>query len=195
MKNGFAGLSNKRMSLRRWKPLVWLVAAGVLGVTAVAGQALGPVLAGGAGGNAGLVASQNLFFTRAGGAVGFAGDINQAAANIDTAGLIVTGVFGMHRGDPASALTVHIQNRGSATRSANLFIEHDAGVGVDLSTLDPDMGLAQASIQQMADGRVADCYLITLVGDEDADLDMDIAVGTADGLGSHHIVLRLQEIP
>jgi hypothetical protein len=164
-------------------------------IAAAAGQALGPVLAGSAGGNVGVVASQNLFFTSVDTAKGHNGDIDQAAANIDTAGLIVTGAFRMHRGDSESTMTVTIENRGDNKKSAELRITRPSGIGVDLFSADPNIGIAQASITTLPGGGVEDCYLLTVEGEADGDIEVLVRIGTADPLGSHTVALALNEVP
>jgi hypothetical protein len=189
------GLLKTKVGVRGLRAPVWALAVAALGITAVAGQALGPVLAGSAGGNVGVVASQDLFFAAATATRGHDGDIDQAAANIDTAGMVVTAAFRMHRGDAASALTVNLENRSNNRRSSHLIVQRPAGTGVNVSSSDPDIQVAQRWSEQLPGGRIADCYLVVLDDSGDADIDLEVLVGTADPLGTHEIVLTLEEIP
>jgi hypothetical protein len=170
-------------------------ALGFLLTTAAAGQALGPVLAGSAGGNVGVVASQNLFFIDADAIGDHSSDIDQAAAVVDSAGQVVTAAFRVHRGDSFSTVVITVENRGDTQRGAELTVTRPTGVGVDLFAADPNIGLAQMGIVALPDGGWADNYLLSVEGDTDGDIELRVRVGTADALGSHPITLTLQELP
>lgn len=145
----------------------------MLGLPAAAGQALGPVLAGGAG-----------------------GDIDQAAANIDTACMILQGAFRMHRGDSPSTLDVILENRGDNVKSAAVRVTRPAGTSFNLSSnIIPMCGLAQAAVM-VSGGIEVDTYLPTApAAPAICNLHADVTVGTAEPLGSFNVNIVLEEIP
>ena len=185
---------NRQASLRRLRLPAWLLVAGILGVAAAAGQALGPVLVGGARADAGVVAGQAMRFMSADALVVSNPNLNQAVANIDTAGLVMAAAFRMHRGEDG-ILRFQVRNTSDGSQSAYLSLTRPQGSSADLNSTDPDVGLAHMEIRLLGEGRQMDVYLLTLTPEGYGDLDLDVRVGTADPLGSFNIALSLQEVP
>ena len=188
----------KKVRVGRYGMPMWSAALAVVvavgGIAAAAGQALGPVLAGGAGGNVGVVASQNIFYKDVVATKGHSGDIDQAVANIDTSGLILQGAFRMHRGDSPSTLDITLENRGDNTKSATIKVTRPAGTSVDLSNTST-CGLAQSAVM-VSGGTEVDTYLLTTPpAPADCVVTAYVTVGTAEPLGSFNVNMVLEEIP
>ena len=145
-------------------------------------------------GQAGVVATQAIRFASAEAAVPGGPDLNQANAAIDTAGLILTAAFRMHR-DEDGVVRLQVLNSGNATRSSYITLTRPEGSSADLGSTDPDVGLAQMESLPLGNGQMMDVYLLTVSPEGYGDLDLQVLVGMADGLGSFNIALSLEEVP
>jgi hypothetical protein len=157
-------LFTKKIGFGRFSMPIWFAGLTILIISAAAGQAVGPVLAGGVQGSAGLVVEQSLVLDDDPGAHSVdAHTGDDAIITVNDEGTAFTAAIEMHIGDEA-VLNLNLNNNSDADGNAILELNVPRGIDVEV---DSSGDLDEAQLTRNS-------WVMTVDGESDGDIEITI---------------------